>query len=84
MTQSVNEIIRRHEILRTVFPTVDDQPVQFIIPNLTLTIPILDLRECSVDEQEKETSSLVNKQVGYFFDLARAPFIEVKADAAAQ
>ena len=78
LTQSVNEIIRRHEILRTVFPTVDDQPVQFIIPNLTLTIPILDLREFSADEQEKETSSLVNKEVGYFFDLVRGPLLRLR------
>ena len=76
LTQSVNEIIRRHEILRTVFPTVDDQPVQIIIPNLTLTI--LDLREFSVDEQEKETASLANKEVGYFFDLARGPLLRLR------
>ena len=78
LTQSVNEIIRRHEILRTGFPTVDDQPVQFIIPNLTLTIPMLDLLEFSVDEQEKETLSLVNKEVGYFFDLAGGPLLRLR------
>ncbi|HKA20532.1 MAG TPA: condensation domain-containing protein, partial [Blastocatellia bacterium] len=78
LIRSVNEIIRRHEILRTVFPTVDDQPVQFIIPNLTLIIPMLDLREFSVDEQEKETSSLVVDEVGYSFDLVRGPLLRLR------
>jgi amino acid adenylation domain-containing protein len=78
LTQSVNEIIRRHEILRTVFPTVDDQPVQFIIPNLTLTIPVLDLGKLSPAEQETETSRLTNKEVGYSFDLARGPLLRLR------
>src|SRR5215510_3673892 len=78
LIRSVNEITRRHEILRTVFPTVDDQPVQFIIPNLTLTIPMLDVREFSVDEQEKETSSLVSDEVGYSFDLVRGPLLRLR------
>ena len=73
LTQSFNAIVRRYEILRTVFITVDDQPVQFIIPNLTLTIPVLDLRTLSPAEQATETSRLANKEVGYFFDLARGP-----------
>jgi amino acid adenylation domain-containing protein len=77
LTQSFNAIIRRYEILRTVFITVDDQPVQFIIPNLTLTIPILDLQKLSPADQETETSRLANREVGYFFDLARGPLLRL-------
>ena len=78
LTQSFNEIVRRHEILRTVFPTVDDQPVQFIIPNLPLTIPVLDLQKLSPAEQETETSRLANEEVGYSFDLARGPLLRLR------
>ncbi len=77
LTRSFNEIVRRHEILRTVFPTVDDQPVQSIIPNLPPTIPVLDLEKLSPAEQEKETSRLANEEVGYFFDLARGPLLRL-------
>ena len=32
LEQSLNEIVRRHEILRTTFPAVDGEPFQVIIP----------------------------------------------------
>jgi len=35
LEQSLNEIIRRHEILRTRFQVVEGQPVQIIAPTLT-------------------------------------------------
>src|SRR5690349_18312220 len=40
---SINEIIRRHESLRTTFTLVADQPVQVIAEELTLKLPITDL-----------------------------------------
>ena len=40
LEQSINEIIRRHEVLRTNFPTVEGVPFQVIRPNLTLSIPV--------------------------------------------
>ena len=36
MEQSLREIARRHEILRTTFPAVDGQPRQVISPNAAL------------------------------------------------
>src|SRR5678816_3297618 len=42
---SINEIIRRHEILRTTFRLVDNQPVQIIAEQLTLKLPVIDLQQ---------------------------------------
>src|SRR5690349_7964305 len=39
----INEIVRRHESLRTTFTLVADQPVQVIAEELTLKLPITDL-----------------------------------------
>src|SRR4051794_19311231 len=36
MTRALNEIIRRHEIMRTRFEQVGGSPVQVIVPNLTV------------------------------------------------
>lgn len=47
LEQSLNEIVRRHEALRTTFVVVDGQPVQFIVPILTLTLPVVNLQELS-------------------------------------
>ncbi|HEU4771423.1 MAG TPA: condensation domain-containing protein, partial [Candidatus Udaeobacter sp.] len=44
LEQSFNEILRRHEILRTVFKSEDGNPAQVVLPTLAITIPIFDLR----------------------------------------
>src|SRR5258707_7060590 len=43
LEQSVNEIIRRHEVLRTVIKTRDGQPVQVIVPDLSLQLSVENL-----------------------------------------
>src|SRR5688572_24602984 len=44
MEQSLNEIVRRHEALRTTFAVADGQPVQVIAPELTLRLAVVDCR----------------------------------------
>ena len=41
--RSLNEIVRRHEALRTTFGDDDGEPVQVIAPTLALQLPLLDL-----------------------------------------
>jgi amino acid adenylation domain-containing protein len=58
LQKSLNEIIRRHEILRTTFTTVEDRPVQEIAPTLTLEIPVVDLQQLSQAQKETEIQRL--------------------------
>src|SRR5439155_25961574 len=44
LEQSLDEMVRRHEILRTTFPSVDGQPGQVITPDLALPLPMADLQ----------------------------------------
>src|SRR5262249_50732228 len=44
LERGINEIIRRHESLRTTFRVVADQPVQVIVEQLTLKMPVVDLQ----------------------------------------
>lgn len=44
LEKSFNEIIRRHEVLRTNFDTVDGKPVQLVLPNFKISIPLIDLQ----------------------------------------
>src|SRR4051812_47741502 len=48
------EIIRRHEILRTTFATIDRQPAQRIAPAADFKLPVIDLRHLPLAEQEAE------------------------------
>ncbi len=45
LEQSLREIVRRHEILRTTFPTEDGRSVQVIAPAQPWTLPVVDLQE---------------------------------------
>ena len=52
LKQSLNEIIRRHEILRTTFGMVDGRPEQLITPTLDLDITVVDLGDLAEDARE--------------------------------
>ena len=45
--RSLNEIIRRHEVLRTVFRERDGTPVQIVQPSLHIGLPFFDLSALS-------------------------------------
>ena len=44
LERSINEIVRRHEILRTTFAVIDGRYVQVIAPQLTVPLAFDDLR----------------------------------------
>ncbi|MBG1265874.1 non-ribosomal peptide synthase/polyketide synthase, partial [Nostoc sp. WHI] len=73
LEQSINEIIRRHEALRTIFLVVDGLVVQRIVPSLAINIPIVDLQGL----KETEIQQLVTKEVGKPFDLGKQPLLRV-------
>ncbi|MEH2219937.1 MAG: condensation domain-containing protein [Nostoc sp.] len=73
LEQSINEIIRRHEILRTTFPAVDGKPVQVISSNLTITMPLLDLQGL----EAAEVQQIVTKEARQPFDLSNGPLLRV-------
>src|SRR5262245_27401359 len=54
LEQSLNEIVRRHEALRTTFAAIDGEPFQVITPALNLKITVIDLRDI-LDPSERET-----------------------------
>ncbi|NJR65685.1 MAG: hypothetical protein HC772_10705 [Leptolyngbyaceae cyanobacterium CRU_2_3] len=77
LEQSCNEIIRRHEILRTVFPIVVDQPIQVVLPALSLAVFYADLQSLPAADREAEAVRLGIKIAQPPFDLASAPLIRV-------
>src|SRR4026208_1601300 len=48
----IAEIVRRHEILRTVFGVIDGQPVQLVMPLLETPVARVDLRELPIEQRE--------------------------------
>src|SRR5437764_13205020 len=44
LVRALNEVVRRHEAWRTTFHAVDGRPVQVVHPDLSLSVPVVDLR----------------------------------------
>jgi amino acid adenylation domain-containing protein len=77
LEQSLGEIVRRHEILRTSFPVAGTQPAQIIAPAQSLTLPIVDLSELPVSECEATTRQIMREESRRPFDLSRLPLLRL-------
>ena len=75
LEQSIDEIARRHEILRTTFPLVDGGPVQVVAPASHLPVRIVDLRAQHRGERDQEARRLTTEESLRPFDLARGPLL---------
>ena len=58
LAQSLNEIARRHEVLRTSFPSVDGQPVQHIAPAAPINLPLIDLQTLPEENRDAVARAL--------------------------
>jgi non-ribosomal peptide synthetase component F len=77
LEQTLNEIVRRHEVLRTTFATMDEEPVQLIAPALELPLLVKDLRDLPKPEREAEALQLATEEAMRPFDLTRGPLLRV-------
>jgi amino acid adenylation domain-containing protein/non-ribosomal peptide synthase protein (TIGR01720 family) len=75
LQSSLNEIIRRHEALRTNFVTQENQPIQVIAETLFLPLEIVDLLYLPTEEREVEMQRLVQNEAVRSYDLEREPLI---------
>ncbi len=78
LEDSINEIVQRHEVLRTIFREVEGQPQADVIPKLTLTIPIIDLRGHSQADTTNEVERLRQQEEETPFNLTNGPLIRLK------
>jgi FkbH-like protein len=73
LQKSLQEIVNRHEALRTCFQVVDEQPVQVISKKVILDCQLIDLRQ-----KPTEIQSLIADEIKTPFDLTKAPLLRVK------
>jgi amino acid adenylation domain-containing protein len=73
LERALNEIVRRHEILRTRFAVEDGRPVQVIEPSRLLSLDFVDLSE--EPERERDAQRLIDEATQAPFSLAEGPLI---------
>src|ERR671914_472306 len=77
LQRSLGEVVRRHEVLRTSFPTVEGVAVQRIAPVLEVGLPVVELQGLGDGEREAEVRRLAAEEAQRPFDLARGPLLRV-------
>jgi acyl-CoA synthetase (AMP-forming)/AMP-acid ligase II/acyl carrier protein len=77
LEQAVKEIVRRHEILRTRFTLFEGEPAQIISTEISASLSLVDLRDCSIEQQTIEVRSLESQEAQYSFDLEQEPLLRV-------
>ncbi|MCA1635267.1 MAG: amino acid adenylation domain-containing protein [Acidobacteria bacterium] len=78
LEQSLNEIVRRHEVLRTTLAERDLSPVQVVAPQLTLGVKVKDLTGLPEPERERAAQRLAAESARLPFVLARGPLLRVE------
>ena len=74
LERSLAEIVRRHEIWRTTFETIEGKPVQIIHPvPANFKLPVVDLRTLPENQREKAALDLATRDARLAFDLNRCP-----------
>ncbi|MBR8835476.1 MAG: amino acid adenylation domain-containing protein [Stigonema ocellatum SAG 48.90 = DSM 106950] len=77
LEKSFNEIIRRHETLRTIFATVDGQPVQVIHDPPHFKLSVVNLQELPRIEREAYAQQLATEEGQQIFNLSQGPLLRV-------
>jgi amino acid adenylation domain-containing protein len=80
LERSLLEIIRRHEIWRTVFDTRAGQPIQIVQPPpATFPVPLADLCNLGEAGREDEAIRLATEDARRPFDLKKGPLLRILA-----
>jgi len=77
LERSFVEVVRRHEVLRTNFVSVEGQAMQVVTPAAQFNIRVVDLRDRSPVERENEMRRILDEESRRPFDLTRDPMLRV-------
>jgi amino acid adenylation domain-containing protein len=75
LQRSLDEIVRRHEILRTSFKAIDGRPAQQIEEPETVDMPIIDLSDLPETQRRAQVDEWVQRECQRSFDITRTPLV---------
>jgi acyl-CoA synthetase (AMP-forming)/AMP-acid ligase II len=78
LEQCLNEVVQRHEILRTTLATIDGRCVQVIAPRLTVPLMVEDLQVMPASKRTAAARQIIEDEMLFSFDLARGPLLRAR------
>ena len=78
LAQSLDEVVRRHDSLRTAFRAIGGEPVQAVSPSLHIPLPVTDLSHLASGEREDQALGVATVEAEAPFDLARLPLLRAR------
>lgn len=78
LEKSLNEIIRRHESLRTTFEVAGERPVQTVHEPSFCKLPITNLQDLGAEEANRTANRLIVEEAERGFDLANGPLLRTQ------
>jgi aspartate racemase len=73
LQRCLDEIVRRHEVLRTTLMAVDGEPAQVVHPPTAVPLPVVDLADVPEAEREAAAERHALEEAERPFDLGRGP-----------
>jgi len=77
LKKTLNQIIVRHEVLRTTIAVVDGAPQQRMAPSRPIDLPVIDLRGLRDEDRDREAHRLTLEAIRRPFDLSRDLMLRV-------
>jgi amino acid adenylation domain-containing protein len=78
LERALDEVVRRHEILRTSFADEEGKPRQVVAPELSLRVSLTELTHLPETEREAEAYRLAVEEAWRPFDLKCAPVLRAR------
>jgi amino acid adenylation domain-containing protein len=75
LERALQEIVRRHDVLRTTFAALRGEPVQRVAPTLHLALDRIDVSALPREQRDREVGSLASEAASRPFDLEHGPLI---------
>ena len=84
LERAINEIVKRHESLRTVFESADGKPFQVVLDAASINVPVVDIAPKPGETVEQAMFRMCAEEAQRPFDLTCEPLLRatiVRADA---
>src|ERR1700681_3221184 len=78
LEQSFNEILHRHEAWRTGFTVVDGKPLQDVKPELSISLPLVDLRHLPEERRDSTALRIATEEARKPLDLTQVPLFRAR------